>query len=59
MATKQRKTLVELNPSEREKLLARAADSNLNAADLNRIREVVESYVCLASADSGRNHGTS
>jgi hypothetical protein len=49
MAISQRKTIVELNPSERDTLLARAADSNLDAADLKRIREVFESYAYVSA----------
>ena len=48
MANSQQKKIVSLNPSERETLLSRAAESTLDASDVERIREVFESYAYLS-----------
>lgn len=48
MATSQQKKIVSLTPSERETLLSRAAESTLDASDVERIREVFDSYAYLS-----------
>ena len=48
MATSEQKKIVSLTQTERETLLSRAAESGLNASDVERIREVFESYAYVS-----------
>lgn len=55
MVTPKPKTIVEMDFAERETLLARAAESGLSAEDVERIREVFESYAYVSELIDQKN----